>query len=323
MRPPVAAVVVAYRSADCIAACVESLARAGVEEIVVVDNSGDAATRDALHASQLCRSDSPVRLLSNTENRGFAGGVNQGVAATTAPLVLVFNPDARLEAGLPELAEEAMRDETGIAAGALVDAGGEYQAGFSVRAFPTPASLAAEALLLNRLWPGNPINRRYRRLDFDPSRAQDVEQPAGAFLLFRREVFERVGGMDERFHPLWFEDVDFCLRVKQAGWRIRYRPEAVARHEGGHSIRRLSMRARQAAWYGSLLHFADKHYRPAAAWALRASCAAGLALRGAASAVGGKLGEGRAYFRTSRDVLGSPRRFPQRAGVSLQRTPVA
>ena len=317
-RPPVAAVIVAYQSADCIADCVESLLAAGVEEIIVVDNAADEATGRAV-----CHFDPPVRLLTNNENRGFAAGVNQGVAATTAPLVLIFNPDARLEAGLSELAEEAMQPETGIATGALIDGDGGYQAGFGVRAFPTPAALAAEALLLNRLWAGNPINRRYRRLDFDPSRPQDVEQPAGAFLLVRREVFERLGGMDERFHPLWFEDVDFCLRVKQAGLRIRYRPEAVARHEGGHSIRRLSMQARQAAWYGSLLRFADKHFSPAATVGLRACCALGLALRGGASLFsGGKLRDGRAYFRASRSVLGSPRRLPQRAGANLQRTPV-
>jgi len=318
MTARVAAVVVAYRSAACIGGCVESLREAGVDEIFVVDNAADEATRDAV-----CHFDPPVRLLANAENRGFAGGVNQGTAATTAPLVLVINPDARLEAGLRELAEEAMQPETGIAAGALVDQDGLYQAGFGVRAFPTPWSLAAEALLVNRLWPGNPVNRRYRRLDFDPDQAQDVEQPAGAFLLFRRETWERVGGFDEGFHPLWFEDVDFCLRVKQAGLRIRYCPEAVARHEGAHSIRRLSMQARQAAWYGSLLRFADKHFPPSAAVGLRVSCALGLALRGGTSLVGGRLREGRAYFRAIRRVLGAPRRFPQRAGAKLQRTPVA
>ena len=67
------------------------------------------------------------------------------------------------------------------------------------------------------MWPGNPVNRRWRCHDLDLSVAQDVEQPAGACLLVRGSVWQELGGLDERFHPLWFEDVDFCQRLKQRG----------------------------------------------------------------------------------------------------------
>jgi GT2 family glycosyltransferase len=149
-----------------------------------------------------------------------------------------------------------------------------------VRGLPTPAALALEALLLNRLWPRNPVNRRYRCLDLDGGQRAPVEQPAGAFLMIRRAVWEELGGFDEGFFPLWFEDVDFCRRVADRGYRIYYEPAAVAIHTGGHSIGSLSREQKRLYWYGSLLRYAAKHFRPVA---LRAVCAAvvtGSLLRG-------------------------------------------
>jgi N-acetylglucosaminyl-diphospho-decaprenol L-rhamnosyltransferase len=105
------------------------------------------------------------------------------------------------------------------------------------------------------------VNRRYRCVDLDPDQPADVEQPAGAFLMFRREVWETLGGFDEQFHPLWFEDVDFCRRAKDLGVRIRYVPEVVGRHRGGHSVAALNSECRELYWYASLLRYASKHFR--------------------------------------------------------------
>ena len=91
-----------------------------------------------------------------------------------------------------------------------------------------------------------------------------VDQPAGAFLMFSRIAWESVGGFDERFWPLWFEDVDFCARIKSAGFCTYYDPEGVAKHAGSHSIRALPLENRERYWYGSLLEYAEKHYRSSA-----------------------------------------------------------
>ena len=101
----------------------------------------------------------------------------------------------------------------GLAAGKLVDKTGVAQKGFTIRRFPTPASLIFELFGINRLWPSNPVNRRYRYLDRDLDQPGPVEQPAGAFLMFRRDVWKRLRGFDESFHPVWFEDVDYCRRA--------------------------------------------------------------------------------------------------------------
>jgi GT2 family glycosyltransferase len=163
--------------------------------------------------------------------------------------------------------------QPGVAAasGKLVDSSGEPQVGFQVRRLPGPAALACEILGVNRLWPGNPVNRRYRCLDLDAGCSAWVEQPAGAFLMLQRDAWRALGGFDESFRPLWFEDVDFAKRALDAGYRIAYVPEAAARHCGGGSARRLSTEKREMFWYGNLLKYASKHF---CGWGLRAVCAA-------------------------------------------------
>ncbi len=115
---------------------------------------------------------------------------------------------------------------------------------------------------MNRLIPANPLNRSYRCLDLDLSQPTEAEQPPGAFLMFRREVWQRLGGFDTQFYPLWFEDVDFCKRASDLGLKIQYVPRVTAMHQGGHSIAGLDWECREVYWYVSLLKYASKHFRP-------------------------------------------------------------
>jgi len=115
------------------------------------------------------------------------------------------------------------------------------------------------------------VNRRYRLLKRDYSHSFAAEQPAGAFIMLRRAVWEQLGGFDESFYPVWFEDVDFCRRIQQFGLYLYHVPEAVAKHTGGHSIAHLSVEMRRVYWYRSLLRYSAKHFRPRA---FRAVCAA-------------------------------------------------
>ena len=78
--------------------------------------------------------------------------------------------------------------------------------------------------------------------------------------MFRRQAWEKLGGFDERFYPIWFEDVDFCKRLRDHGYRVRYEPGAVAVHLGGHSIRKILLEKRQLYWYRSLLKYGFKHF---------------------------------------------------------------
>jgi len=264
--PRVAIIIVTFNSAAEIGGCLDALAAADAE-IVVVDNASADTTRDEV-------SRRGIRCIANPMNAGFAAALNQGVRATSAPFILSLNPDAHLLRGLDRMLdflEQHTGEKIGAVGGLLIGADGVPQKGFMARNLPTPAALIFEVLGLNRLWPGNPVNWHYRCLGLDLMCISRVEQPAGAFLLFPRSAWEAVGGFDERFRPVWFDDVDFCARLRSAGYCAYYYPDAVANHSGSHSIEALMLENRASYWYGNLLEYAAKYYDFAA---FRTTCVA-------------------------------------------------
>jgi hypothetical protein len=254
--PDIGIIIVTYNSQEHIGPCLDAALRAGAE-VVVVDNG----SRDGTVAEVSRRG---AHLLANAENRGFAAAVNQGFSVLHSAYILLLNPDAVLEGGLPALREACDLPGAAGAGGRLVDENGHPQVGFMVRQLPTALALTLEVLLLNRILPNNPVNRRYRGLGLDYDARMAVEQPAGAFLMVRAAVWRELGGFDESFFPLWFEDVDFCRRVTNRGHQLYYVPEALARHCGGHSISHLTVEKRRVYWYRSLLRYSAKHFRPGA-----------------------------------------------------------
>lgn len=247
----VTAVIVTYNSGAHLAEAVASCQQFGVP-VVIVDN---ASTDGTVFPEG-------VTVLRNKANRGFAAAVNQGVRAHTAPLTLLLNPDARLLTGIDPLCDICVAKRHTAATGLLLGADGRPQKGFTIRRLPTPASLALEVLGLNQLWPGNPVNQAYRCTDLELNKRQTVEQPAGALFLFRRDDWEELGGFDERFFPIWFEDVDFAARFRARGGTIVLEPSVRASHAGGHSVQKLADSSRIRFWYGSLLRYVVQHFGP-------------------------------------------------------------
>jgi len=273
----IGAVIVSHQSAGCLRACLEACQRyaSPSEGILVIDN----ASRD--DSVRVASSVPGVTVVPNPDNPGFAAAVNQGFRALpTADLVLVLNPDAILQSGIEPLIRCFDDPLTAIASGALCDSGGQPQRGFTLRRFPTPAALVLENLALNRVWPGNSVNRRWRCLDLDLKQSQEAEQPAGAFLVIRRASWSALRGLDEGFRPVWFEDVDFCLRAWQAGYRIRYQPLAIAVHEGAHSVRSVDWGERQVYWNENLLRYSGLHFSLAGQLITALSVAVGGVSRG-------------------------------------------
>jgi GT2 family glycosyltransferase len=264
-------VIVTYNSGTEIGACLDA-ARASGAEIVVVDNASSDNTLDEVNRRS-------VRLLANPTNRGFAAATNQGFAVLNCGYVLLLNPDCVLETSLEPLRAACDLEGAAGAGGMLLDRAGRPQIGFMVRRLPTATSLALEALLLNRVWSGNPVNRTYRGAGADYTTRFEVEQPAGAFLMIRKQVWLELGGFDESFYPLWFEDVDFCRRALDRGYRLYYEPGAVAKHTGGHSISQLTLEKKRFYWYRSLLKYSAKHFRPFAFRVLCLAVAGGSVLR--------------------------------------------
>lgn len=251
--PNIAIIIVTWNSSAEIAACVAAARTIPGAEIVVVDNASVDATASVAAAAG-------ASVIANPANAGFAAAVNQGVRATAAPLILLLNPDACYQTGINYLVQTLNDPDVAAAGGMTLDANGQPQTGFMARNLPAPRTLVFEVLGLNRLFSANSINRRYRCLDLDLHTASVVEQPAAAFFMFRRTAWQHLGGLDESFWPIWFEDVDFCARLKAAGWKVVFQPLSVAKHTGGHSIHGLPMEVREKYWYGSLLRYAAKQY---------------------------------------------------------------
>jgi GT2 family glycosyltransferase len=251
-------------------------------KVVLVDNN---STDDTIQQAGTCALD--VHTLINSHNRGFAAAANQGFQVAEGDVLVLLNPDSIANGGsLDMLAEELQHDSVGAAGGRLLDESGRPQQGFMVRKFPTIGSILAEVLLVNRSWPRNPWSVRYRCLDLDYEKAQEVEQPAGACLAVKRQAWDEINGFDEGFFPVWFEDVDFCRRLRDKGWKIVYRPDAVFSHSGGHSVSRLAFRERQSYWYKNLVRYFAKHHGRVQTAILRAGITVGLLLRALLSLVG-------------------------------------
>jgi GT2 family glycosyltransferase len=269
--PGIGIIIVTYNSAAVIGACLEAALASGAEVLVVDNASADGTVAEAARRG--------ARVIANRSNLGFAAAVNQGFAVLNCPYILLLNPDATLNTGLERLREACDLPRAAGAGGLLVDSSGRPQVGFMVRKFPTSAALILESLMLNRIWPRNPINAGYRCLDLDYSALQPVEQPAGAFLMIRRALWEELGGFDEQFWPVWFEDVDFCRRAADRGYFLYFVPQAVAKHTGAHSIPALTLEMRRFYWYCSLLRYATKHFRPAGVRAVCLAVVTGSCLR--------------------------------------------
>ena len=236
--------------------------------VVVVDNASEDGTLGQISNARIIVNSCNIAnssIIANSNNRGFAAAVNQGAptmkqSAGDSDFLLLLNPDTILLTSLDTLV--AASKQHGIAGGKLVDENKRPQEGFTIRRLPTAASLVFEVLGVNRLWPSSPVNRYYRYWGRDLEQAGPAEQPAGAFLMVRGDVWQQLGGMDEQFGPVWFEDVDLCRRAADAGLTVHYVPQAIAQHAGGHSVRKIPAGRRAFHWYASLLKYSRKHLRP-------------------------------------------------------------
>lgn len=285
MIPPrCSIIIVTYNSSAHIELCLRALAPQHCE-VIVVDNASQDDTVARVHAME---GQFPLQLITVSRNIGFAAGVNQGARAASGDILLILNPDAIAEPGaIDALAECLGKTHADAAGGALLEVDGQPAKGFAFRRLPTVMSLLLEVLLVNQVWPGNPVNHRYRCLDADYSREQPVEQPAGACLALTREAWNKVQGMDTAFFPVWFEDVDLCKRLLQNGATILYCPAARFRHSGAHSVGQLEFRDKQMFWYQNMARYATKHFSAVKVLILRMGIFVGMGLRLLASLFGG------------------------------------
>jgi GT2 family glycosyltransferase len=256
--PLVSVVIVTFHSEDDILDCLQSVARCPLPiETIVVDNASRDATVQRLRAAE------PLidALTCNANNVGFAKAVNQGIRQARGEYILLLNPDAVLEAGAIEHAVNAlgMAPDAGVAGALLLNPDGTEQAG-GRRSVPTPGRALARVAGLQRLFPGRAWARGFL-LNGDPlpGAAVEVEATSGAFMLVRRAAVERVGGLDEGYF-MHCEDLDWCVRMREQGWRVLFVPTARVVHKKGRSSRQRPVRVE---WYKhrGMIRFYRKFFR--------------------------------------------------------------
>ncbi len=260
-------VIVNYRSSDYLAGCLSKIPSElddlAVSVTVVDNNSGEESELELLQTQY-----ESIQFLFNCQNLGFSRACNQGIKSRDASLYLLLNPDTLINRNALEQCARFLRQnhEAGIASCRILNPDGSDQKA-SRRNIPTPTSAFLHFTRLQKVF-GN----RFRIKAYHPdipvgTNPAEVEAVSGSFLMFKKEVGESAGWLDEDFF-MYGEDLDFCFRAARAGWKSYFLPNASVLH-----FKRVSSsRAAESAnlhFYKAMEIFYRKHYLQESGWLLR------------------------------------------------------
>ena len=223
-------------------------------EVIVVDNaSSDGST-------EMVKEEFPeVRLIANEENLGFTKANNQGILASEGRYILLLNPDTEVIGDALGAMVEYMdaHPDVGALGPMLLNPDGSVQS--SRRRFPTLATAFLESTVFQwELSRDNRVLRRYYVFDRPNDEVQEVDWVTGACILMRRRAIEEVGLLDEDFF-MYSEELDWCRRAKERGWKVIYLPEAKVVHYGGKSSEQV-VPFRHIQFQRSKIIYFRKHY---------------------------------------------------------------
>jgi GT2 family glycosyltransferase len=257
-----AVIVVSWNTRALLQTCLEKLKKELEEpaigllnaQVFVIDNNSSDGS-----AAMVAAEHDWVTLLENDTNRGFAAANNQALKSVSADYVLLLNPDTEVQPGAIKTLIDFLKthERAAVVAPQLLNTDGSIQR--SCRAFPTFKGMLFELIGLSRLMPNVQKFREYKMLDWNHDDERQVDQPEGACLLIRKAVLDQVGLLDEGYFML-FEEVDWCYRVKKAGWEIWFTPNAQVVHHYGQSIKQVKVKMILSSHRG-LYRFWHKHYR--------------------------------------------------------------
>jgi GT2 family glycosyltransferase len=252
-------VIVNWKTPELLAGCLESIyadKNASQFEIWVVDNASNDGSVEML------RSRFPsVFVIANDSNLGFPKACNQAIPLSHAPYVVLLNPDTVvIENALSEMVEFLDKNPQCGAVGPRVNnPDGSLQLACR-RSFPSPAAAFYRMTYLSKLFPNNPRFSTYNLTYADPDAQLDVDVLSGACMMVRKTVIDQIGLLDEEIF-MCGEDVDWCWRIKKAGWRVIYLPAAVVFHYHGASTKLRPIGATRNLHTGMAI-FYRKHLAP-------------------------------------------------------------
>lgn len=224
-------------------------------EIIVVDNGSHDGSVEYIEAHH-----PGCRIIRNGVNLGFARAVNIGIEAARGEYLYILNQDLRFNPGATHALLDRLRQDVSIG---FIGPKFQYFDGptqRSVRSFPSYKHVLYRALFLDRLFPRSAEFASWRMGHFDHEHEAFVDQPMGAVMLVPRRVVEKIGLMDERF-PILFNDVDWCRRMHEAGYKLLYYPGAVVEHYVGASTSTMPTRIRIIS-HTAMYRYLRKYARP-------------------------------------------------------------
>jgi len=252
----VSIVLVNWNTRELLYNCINSIYRGTSNsnfEIIVVDNASSDNSVDMLKLEF-----GDVKVIANTENRGFAAANNQGMLASKGRYILLLNSDTIV---LDNAIDKAVafadaHKQAAVVGPRVLNPDNTLQ--LTCFMFPSILNMLLSASYLYKLFPKSRFFGRERMTWWSRDDVREVDVVTGCFMLVRREAIEAVGMMDERFF-MYGEETDWCYRFKQAGWKVMFTPMSTIIHLGGQSSRKakteMMIRLRL-----SILQFIDKHY---------------------------------------------------------------
>jgi hypothetical protein len=253
----VSVIIVTWNNDSEIEQCIDSLIKSsnGLSiELVLIDNNSSDGTYDKLLKINYHN----LHVYRNFSNLGFTKAVNQGIRFSTSPLVMFLNPDTIVKNGALDLMSGFLKGNKQYGASCPLMLNKNKTIQYSIRNFPAFWSMFCEFSLLAYLFPKTRLFGNWKMKYFKYDKDADVSQPMAAALMVNRKVLEMLNGMDERFE-MFFNDVDLCKRIINAGCKIRFIKDSVIIHYKGKSI--YKKRAKMInTWNRDCLAYFEKHH---------------------------------------------------------------
>ena len=223
-------------------------------EIIVVDNASDDGS------VQVIKKRFPkIKLIVNKENVGFGSANNQALKMAEGKFIVLINPDTLVK-------EDTFKKllnffdstpEAGLAGCKVLNPDGTLQLACR-RGFPKPWTSFTKVFGLSRVFPKSKLFARYNLTYLDENETYEVDAISGAFMMMRREVYNKIGGFDTKFF-MYGEDLDFCYRTQQAGFKVYYFSETEIIHFKGESTKRSKIDETKL-FYDAMHLFVKKHF---------------------------------------------------------------
>ncbi|MFJ7736030.1 glycosyltransferase family 2 protein [Lysinibacillus sp. NPDC097287] len=254
-------VIVNYNTKKLTIDCIQSVINSKLNfqyEIFVVDNASSDGS-----VEQIKKTFPPVYVISNKENVGFSKANNQAIKECNGRYILLLNSDTIVNEDTLDEMIRFMDGETNVGAvGCEVNLPDGTLDKACHRGFPTPEASFYYLIGLAKKFPNSPKYNSYHKSYMNMNEVHDIDCLVGAFMMVRREAIEQVGLLDEEFF-MYGEDIDWCYRIKESGWRIVYNPTVSITHYKGASSRRKPYKIvyefHRAMYLFHIKHFATKY----------------------------------------------------------------